>query len=537
MSQVNLFKIQDGREAVFLKFVGGQYKTVAEATVKGFKFKLLWQESSEQQDVNWGWAFSIFKKPIGQMTKMPKGIIVVREINAPRKTYAISFGGAHFHIDPYCDREFGFEFACRVKVCQTKLTSTINNNSKKNKTINSFKDFDHLEINSGESYTKLKLGIDAERFGFLANRFIEVGTSIKTSLKNDSFDNLIQLIKSIEQTLAGERLTRIPVCNIVRKQEEIEALDKRLHAAFLKEDSTVTISEFDVIGVDEVFVRADSFELLCGRNSKRVDSLNMDELRSFFSESGIGDVETMLKTRVRFMANENSQVIKPIRNYIDYLDESGKALLVCGKWYRFNSDFCQCLKESLEDIRVVYDPRFDLCNTLFEQFWDAKAKQHKKDKQYQGLAEDSLHAAICKRYYKEYAFNLMRADEGFEICDRKTVDIHGEKIEICDLRKDGAIYSVKRGNSSADLSYVVTQSEAAIDSYANHALPKSDRPHTVVLWLIFPRKDHLPIQEERLNWDKLGMLLLKMRIDSWKKKARSAGMTPEIRINYELSDR
>jgi hypothetical protein len=129
----------------------------------------------------------------------------------------------------------------------------------------------------------------------------------------------------------------------------------------------------------------------------------------------------------------------------------------------------------------------------------------------------------------------MRGDEGYEVCDRKLVKVRGEKIEICDLRKDGVIYSVKRGNSSADLSYVVTQSEAAIDFYVNQGLPKKDKPKKVALWLILPRKDRLPIKDERLDWDMLGMLLLKIRIDSWKKKARLAGMVPEIRINYEVA--
>ena len=43
----------------------------------------------------------------------------------------------------------------------------------------------------------------------------------------------------------------------------------------------------------------------------------------------------------------------------------------------------------------------------------------------------------------------------------------------------------------------------------------------------------MPIKDERLDWDSLGMLLLKIRIDNWKKKARLAGMIPEIRVNYE----
>lgn len=534
MSQVNLFRIQETKETAFVKFVEGQYKVVAESTVGEFKFKLLWQEASGKQDVNWGWVFSLFDQPVGQMEKMPKGIMVVQRVTAKGRTYAISFGGAHFHVDLYCDHEFGFNFACRVAVRQTRLTSTINNNSKRNKTISSFKNFDHLEINSGESYTKLKLDIDLRTHRGIASSIVEVGSSIKITLKEDSFDNLIELVEYVEQVLAGAKLTKIPVCNLVSKQDEIGALEEGLKKDFPKEDSTVTISEFDIIGVEEVFVRADTFELLCGRQSKRVSLLDIHELRAFFSENGINDVDTMLKTRVRSLANGNSLVTKSIRNYIDYLDEDNSALLVCGKWYRFNEDFCQCLKESLDDIRVIYDSQFDLSKAKIEQFWRAKLLGHKNDEEYLGMSDDMQRTAIRKRYYKEYAFNLMREEDGYEICDRKIVEIQGERIEICDLRKEDTIYSVKRGNSSADLSYVVTQSETAIDAYINHMLSKSDKPNTVALWLILPRKEHLPIKNERLDWNMLGMLLLKIRIDSWQKKARLAGMTPIIRINYEV---
>lgn len=536
MSQVNLFRIRENHESSFVKFLEGKYKTVAESVVRGFVFKLLWQDASDWQDVNWGWAFSLFDKPIGKMVKLPKGVMLIKRADMTGRTYAISFGGAHFHVDAYCDREFGFAFASRVMIRQTKLTSTINNNSKRNKTISSFKDFDRLEINSGESYTKLKLVIDLNEQSDVANNTIEVGSSLKMTLKEDSFDNLINLVEYVERVLSGRKLTPIPVCNLVNKPEELDVLNGRLKESFPRKDSTVTVSEFDVIGVEEVFVRADAYELLCGQHSKSVSSLNIDELRGFFAENEVSDAESMLGTKIRFLVNGNSQVTKPIRDFIDYLDEEYNALLVCGKWYRFNEDFCKCLKTSLEDLKVVYESQFDLGIARYEQFLNDKFIEHKGEDRYLNLPEKDCRDAIRRLYYKEYAFNLMREKDGYEVWDRKTVIINGEKIEICDLRKDGAIYSVKRGNSSADLSYVVTQSETVIDAWANGMLPKAKKPHSVGLWLILPRQERLPIENGHLDWDRLGMLLLKIRINNWKKKAQLAGMTPMIRINYETKE-
>ena len=130
----------------------------------------------------------------------------------------------------------------------------------------------------------------------------------------------------------------------------------------------------------------------------------------------------------------------------------------------------------------------------------------------------------------------MREREGFELLDRENVALKsGEKIEICDFRKDDAIYSVKRGSGSAELSYLVTQSEGAIDLYASRELPRESRPQKVVLWMILARKDYLPLEGTVLDWSKLGMLLFKMKVDTWMKKTWAAGMKPEVWLNYEIA--
>lgn len=129
----------------------------------------------------------------------------------------------------------------------------------------------------------------------------------------------------------------------------------------------------------------------------------------------------------------------------------------------------------------------------------------------------------------------MRKREGFELLDRESVVLKsGEKIEICDLRKGDVIYSVKRGKGSAELSYLVTQSEGSIELYSNREL-RGAKPQKVVLWMILDRKDRLPIANTVLDWSKLGMLLFKMKVDTWKKKVREVGMIPEIWLNYEVT--
>ena len=531
MSQVNLFRIQEDEVDAFNQSLDEKYILIANSPVNDFNFKFYWQESNEETDVNWGWAFTIFDLKPKKAQKAPKGIIVIQNSDTSNNIYAISFGGAHFHIDPYCDRDFGFHFASRVKVLHTRLTSTINSYSKQNKSIHSFKNYDQLEINSGESYTKLKLDIDLAEDNIFASNVIEVGTSVKMTIKEDSLKNLKRFIQFVEKTINGPKITNIPVFNIVTRPDEIEKLDNLLKKNFTAEKSAITLSEFDVIGVEEFFNRADSFELLCGDKKKVITSLNLDELKLFFAENSITNADTMLNTRIRFLLNGMSQVTKPIRNFIDFLDDSENALLICGKWYRFNADFCQYLKDSLEDIRVVYEPQYDLSNKEVKKFQENKFLEERNQERYKDLSEEKIRESIQKRYYKEYTFNLLREQDGYEVLDRDCIEIKEEKIEICDLRKNGTIYSVKRGNSSAELSYVVTQSETAIAKFLDQ--PKKERPNEVALWLILSRKNQLSITQNQLNWDTLKMLLFKIRIDTWKKKVYQAGMKPLIRINYE----
>ena len=54
----------------------------------------------------------------------------------------------------------------------------------------------------------------------------------------------------------------------------------------------------------------------------------------------------------------------------------------------------------------------------------------------------------------------------------------------------------------------------------------------VGLWFILEKKKHLTIHGDKVDLTSLDMLMLKNRIDQWKKEVRLAGYTPGIYINY-----
>ena len=528
MTQINLYKIQDD---AFYKHVAHKYEMRAEKTFDGIVYRLFAQSSDEQKDVSWKWVFDLFEKRPLTVPAAPKGMLLIQR-QRPASLYAITFGSAFFDVDTYADREFAFEFGRKVGYAKTKLTSTVNTSPSKNKTINSYRNFDHLEINSGESYTKIKAVLDSDSASYLISDIVEIGTSLKFSLRAISFEDIGRLIEYIERTLSGGTKTRIPAFNLVTNKAAIKQYEMALQEHFLDEGSNIVLSEFDIMGTSEVFCRADSYEYMCNGAKKTSACFDAGELAAFWEANNIEGAAEKLQTRIGFWTDGRRTHVCPLRNLIDFLYDDGKVLLNSGKWYKYNDDFLAYLKESLDEIPVIYQDRYDLTEDTLMGFRRRMYDETHGDERYVGMSEDHIRLSIKHKYYDELAFNMLREEEGFELWDRRPVEVRGARIEICDLRKDDAIYSVKRGNSSSDLCYVVTQSEMAIDAF-KHKFIDERKPKKVILWLIFKCANRYSWRDGKFDWDAVGMLLLKTRIDSWKKKARQENMVPEIWINYQ----
>ena len=92
------------------------------------------------------------------MTQAPKGVVLVECDDDT--VYAVSFGHSFFTVDKYCDRDFGFEFARRLKYSEIKTTTLTTPSSQRNKTVNTYINYSELEFDSGESFAKLKAKVD-----------------------------------------------------------------------------------------------------------------------------------------------------------------------------------------------------------------------------------------------------------------------------------------------------------------------------------------------------------------------------------------
>jgi hypothetical protein len=189
-------------------------------------------------------------------------------------------------VDKYCDTDFAFDFARRVKYKEIKTTTLLSPGSKRNKVINTYIDYDNLEFDSGESFAKLKVKADLPDDFVLFTSSIEIGHSIKFELPNNTIDAIIDVLLYVENTLSNsDEIYKIPVFNKITNKESIKQLDD-CFAANLKENPLlINLSELNIVGATEVFNNNDSsFEIKYGHKSKILIQLTSDSVTDFIQD-------------------------------------------------------------------------------------------------------------------------------------------------------------------------------------------------------------------------------------------------------------
>lgn len=94
------------------------------------------------------------------------------------------------------------------------------------------------------------------------------------------------------------------------------------------------------------------------------------------------------------------------------------------------------------------------------------------------------------------------------------------------------MFAVKIGNSSAKLSYVVEQSISSTRMYKHHLLPNMSKVKQIAVWIVLKRQRKLPTVNGKPDISALKMIMLKNRLDAWKKEVRLLGYNPIVYLNY-----
>ena len=505
---------------------------VGDGESETFGLSLYLDRSENQKDISWNWVLDEFDREEIQVVSSPKAVILVERDDGTE--YAVTFGHSFFVVDKYCDGDFGFDFARRLTYDEIKTTTLTTPSSRRNKTVNTYINYNYLDIGSGESFSKLKAKVSLADDFMLYKPAVEIGSSIKFVTDEDSLERILKLIVHVEDTIQNcPEIYKIPVFSKIRDEDEIQRLNAKLATGVCDNPGQVNIAELDIIGATEIFNNNDSmFELKYGRKSKKVTSLTSDELCSFCQENDLDYASVMLDIAVVSYYNGDPIVTKRVRDLIEYTLDEEMVLLSKGIWYRYNDDYLTYLEASIAEIDAEYHPEYDFTTAIHNAFVERKYVAEKDSDDYAGKSETVVKNALKTKYYAERAFNLLRAeDNGFQNFDRNPDRVGNSKVEEMDLYKDEAMYVVKIGNTSGKLCYAVDQSLTSLKLYKSGNLHGMPEIHTAVLWLVLDR-GHIEDANGKPDLSRLKMLMLKNRLDQWKKKVRLMAIRPLIYINY-----
>lgn len=541
MGCINLYKIEAGRSQQLIQDLlkkMHQERTVErsikvpDGQTESFWLTLYLDHSENRKDIAWNWVLEEFEKQELRVPASPKAVILIERDDGTE--YAVTFGHSFFIVDKYSDGDFGFDFARRLKYEEIKTTTLTTPSSRRNKTVNTYINYNELDIGSGESFAKIKARVALPDGFTLYKPAVEIGNSIKFVTVEDSLEQIIELIVHVENTIRDcPEIYKIPVFARIRDDDEIQRLNAMLAASVCDNPGQVNISELDIIGATEIFNNNDSeFELKYGRKSKKVSSLTSEDLRSFCRENDWDYGAVMLDIAVVSYYNGVPVVTKRVRELIEYTADEEKALLSKGVWYRYNDDYLTYLEASIAEIDAEYHPEYDFTKGIHNAFVEKKFFVEKDDPNYAGKSDSEIKKELKSKYYAERAFNLIRADEnGFQNFDRNPDRVGNSRVEEMDLYKDEAMYVVKFGNTSGKLCYAVDQSLTSLKLYKSGKLQGMPPVHTAVLWFVLDR-GHIEDDNGEPDLSQLKMLMLKNRLDQWKKEVRLMAIRPLIYINY-----
>ena len=546
MSFINLYKIDNQKHDKFIrdlleKFNCNQIRTNYISNtyneLENFDFCLYVDTQQNSKNVSWNWISDFFEVSINEVTSSPRAVLVVEyNDNENQSTYAVTFGNSFFIVDKYCDTDFGFNFARKVKFKGIKTTTSIIPSSKRNKTISSYIDYINFDFSSGESFAKIKANIDIDDEQVLFKSQFEIGSSIKFFIVENNLEYISRSILYIENVINRENEeNKIPVFSKIKDKSIISSLDEILYAS-ITDETPIYISEVDIIGTWEIFNRSDERILLkYKRYKKYVDYLNEQEIRNFCEEKNISYQENVLDIKVAIFKDEQQIVEKNVKELIDYTDDQNKTILSKGVWYRYNDDYIEYLNESISEIEVRYNCEYNFTREVYDNFLNEKFNELQNEDEFKNITTEELCKKIKNKFYAERVFNeILKKEYNFINYDRQLAGINGHNIEIMDLYKDNTMWAVKIGKSSSKLCYAVDQSISALHLYKTNYIDDIPKIDKVGLWLVLER-GFLPEENGHPDLTKLDMLLLKNKIDYWKKEVRLAGMTPIININYRIS--
>ncbi len=496
MAKYNLYRIPKAREESLIdKLRISGLEQISEQNLEGFHMKFFFSSQPDEIDI---WWVETYKGFLGDL-ETPKNLMHfgVLLISGQETCYAVSLGKAHFYLSQFCDTEFGLNLAERIiDEKDLKIKNSKYYKSAKSKMITTYQQGSQMTIDSGESmhYIKAKT-INKNIWG----EMVSFGTSVHLNIAKEPHE-IASLINNIEDVLRQPTRVKLPKVDIVKDSNEIQRLDKVLARAILNSgNSEINIEEFSMSGVDFIF--ADSYEYSLYLKWKsdeavRLNELSIRSLIDFLRSNRINLEEQINNLKVKVHNEYGRDHTKPLKFYLDFIQEDERYCLIDGVWHKFNQSYVDFLEEEVDKIDINYEPRFDISSGI-----------------------------------DEVQFNQDRVGDGYLNYDRNLNSLGGRySVEKMDLYKDSALYFVKKGTPQK-LSYVIDQAINTVKILQNNTDSivideEVVNIKTICLWLILDRRTAI----EKLS--DINSIIFHMKLVDWKKNLIDAGFTPLININY-----
>ncbi|NKE72985.1 DUF6119 family protein [Candidatus Manganitrophus noduliformans] len=494
MAKFNLYKIAAGQKdtlVIKLKSVG--LTNTGSKTIDGFTLDFYFSNKPDEIDIWWAHVYKDFFGGI----ELPKNQIYFSTLLVynPSITYAISLGKSHFYLKTFCDLDFGLNLAERIiDESNLKIKNSKFYKSRKNKIITTYQDGSGIDFDSGESmhYIKAKT-VDATVWGKTAS----FGHSAQFSIEMTP-DELPGFVNNIEETLNQPTKIKLPKVVMVQDPQKAQGLDGILANALIPAGdgtSGVNVDDISLSGIDFIFSDHYQYSIYIrgARDSHtQKGELTIEKLREFIVDNSINLKEQIDFIKVKVHNELGRNFSKPIKEFLDFVDEKDRFCLIDGKWYQFNQSYIDFLRSEVDKIETVK------METVSET--------------------------------EEVDFNKRMANDGYINCDRVIDTIDKKyKVEHLDLYKDGALIFVKIG-SPKKMNYNIDQAINVVKLLQNNQSrikinDEAKKVNTICLWLIFDRRT--PI--EKLSDSR--SLIFHMKLVDWKKTVLNAGYKPIVYIS------
>ncbi|HCC84258.1 MAG TPA: hypothetical protein DEP87_01060 [Candidatus Pacebacteria bacterium] len=347
-NKYNLYRIgKDNEGDLVAKLVSSGLTPQNTITANDWTLVFYLSESPSPVDIWWMDQYSDFINESGRYKNTSYfGVLI---ISNQKLCYAVSLGKSHFYLKDFCDNDFGINLAERIAdENNLKLKNSKLYGGQKNKTITSYQNNSDIEFDSGESihYIKAK-SIEKAKWG----ETVSFGNSAQFHVEIPPIQ-LPSLIVSIETVLLEPAKIKIPRSVVITDKSLIKQLDEKLILALSEDSSTsIQVQETALSGIDFIFVDKNTFKIyIRGVGLKKVTKeLTIKDLKDFVSENNIDLNSDLEKIKVRASNDSESGFTKPLKYFLDYVDEEDNYFLMDGIWHEFNQNYIEFLKTQVDE--------------------------------------------------------------------------------------------------------------------------------------------------------------------------------------------